>query len=122
MKVFSIDPHSGNYFEDNKEHLLSDAYMYQGTYNYTPVYPRYTFLNSCRFNYISNNNVIEFYTMLPVSRLFGKYLIEVRFRYIINVFDSCSLNRAIEEFNKFCEENKKTISIKGLLSQSKSSI
>jgi len=111
MKVYSIDPHNGEYFED-KESLGPP--LYQGAYNYTPIYPLYTFSVPNRFNYNSESE-IEFNTMLPIKRLFNKYLVEFRFRFFINPLEKNSLNIAIEEFNRLCEEHKKNIKIKGFI-------
>lgn len=115
MKAISIDPNSGKYFADRSDISFSDI-MYQGMYNYTPVYPRYTFCNSGRFNYMNQNNVIEFITMLPIKRLLNNYFVEVRFRFLINSREEKSLNIAIDEFIKFCEMNKKELNVSTLLS------
>ena len=115
MKAISIDPNSGKYFLDRSDINFSDT-MYQGTYNYTPVYPRYTFCNSGRFNYMNPQNDIEFITMLPIKRLLNNYFVEVRFRFMIDSREEKSLNIAIEEFIKFCEMNKKKLNVNALLS------
>ena len=115
MKAISIDPNNGKYFVDRSDINFSDT-MYQGTYNYTPVYPRYTFYNSGRFNYTNHQNYIEFITMLPIKRLLNNYFVEVRFRFIINSREERSLNIAIEEFIKFCEMNKEKLNVNALLS------
>jgi len=116
MKILSLDPNSGKYFEDKSDYVDIDNNMYQGTYNYTPVYPLYTFSNSGRFNYINQNPEIEFNTMLPIKRLFENYFVEVKFRVIISVYEKDSLNNAINEFNKFCDMNKKELNVNALLS------
>lgn len=116
MKVFSIDPNSNKYFEDKSEYVNISDNMYQGTYNYTPVYPRYTFTCNGRFNYMLDNNEIEFYTMLPIKRLLSNYLVEVRFRFIVPTRVENSLNIALNEFHKFCNMNKKELNIKSMLS------
>lgn len=116
MKVFSINPNSGKYFEDDNRHLFKGCNMYQGAYNYTPIFPLYTFSTSGRFNYISQRNTIEFYTMLPVNRIFKKCLVEIHFRFILSPFDKDSLSTAISKFIEFCEESKNTINIGGLIS------
>ena len=115
MKVISIDPNSGKYFVDRSDINFSDT-MYQGMYNYTPVYPRYTFWSSGRFNYMNPQNSIEFITMLPIKRLLNNYFVEVRFRFMINSREERSLNIAIEEFIKFCETNIKDLNVNALLS------
>ena len=115
MKVFSINPNSGKYFVDDNRHLFKGSTLYQGTYNYTPIFPLYTFSSSGRFNYLSQNNIIEFHTMLPVSRLLKKYLVEVRLRVNINLYDKDSLNKAISKFIEFCEESTNSINIDGLV-------
>jgi len=114
MKVISIDPNSGKYFFDRSDINFSDT-MYQGMYNYTPVYPRYTFCNSGRFNYTNQQNDIEFITMLPIKRLLTNYFVEVRFIFMINSREEKSLNIAIEEFIKFCEMNKKELNVSTLV-------
>lgn len=116
MKVFSINPNSNTYFKDSPDYVNISDTMYQGTYNYTPVYPLYTFTTKGRFNYRSYENVIEFYTMLPVKRLLSNFFVEIRFRWIINPRAKNSLNVAIDEFNKFCEMNKKELNVSKLLS------
>lgn len=115
MKVFSINPNSNKYFEDNCDHVTNTSTMHQGVYNYTPIYPLYTFSTSGRFNYEYDSPVIEFYTMLPIKRLFGNFLVEIRFRFIISAREENSLNNAIDEFNKFCEMNKKSLNVKTLI-------
>lgn len=115
MKVLSIDPNNGEYFLDKSVYVSETNLLYQGHYNYTPVFPRYTFDSLDRFNYLNTNNEIKFYTMLPIKRFFCNYLVEIRFNYIIDTLDKDSLNKAIYEFNNFCTDNKKTININALL-------
>lgn len=112
MVIFSIDPNTGNYFK-SKEDISVDT-LYQGIYNYTPVYPRYTFNTSGRFNYTHTNPEIKFYTMIPIKRLFVKYLVEVTHTFIINPYQEKSLEKCIEMFHEFCKENIKKLDIKNL--------
>lgn len=117
MKVFSINPNTNKYFEDKSDYVSIHDNMYQGQWSYTPIYPLYTFASSGRLNYMNENDtVIEFYTMLPVKRLFRHYLVEIRFKFVINPRILNSLNIAIDEFNKFCEMSKTKINVNGLLS------
>ena len=44
------------------------------------------------------------------------YFVEVKFRVIISVYEKDSLNNAINEFNKFCDMNKKELNVNALLS------
>lgn len=111
MKVYSINPNSKEYFEDVSDHMCVSYTMYQGMYNYTPVFPRYTFSVSGRFNYTDHHPEIEFCSMLPVKRLFGNYLVEVRYRFILSAYNENSLNEAIIAFNRFCKDCQKTINI-----------
>lgn len=115
MEVFSIDPNTQGYFRDSDEQVRITDIMYQGLYHYTPVYPNYTFSSKGRFNYMSTANEIEFYSMLPIKRLFKTYFVEVRFRFTIDHYNKDSLSRAIVEFNSFCEESTYTINIKTLI-------
>jgi len=100
VKVLSIHPIYRKYFIDKSE-LDFLSLTYQGIYNYTPVYPRYTFFSN-RFNYMTQQNVIEFITMLPIKRLLSEYFVEVRIEMIVDVRNENSLNVLIERFNEFC--------------------
>jgi hypothetical protein len=114
MKVFSINPNTGKYFEDNSDYVYMDNNMYQGIYSCTPVYPLYTFSNNGRFNYTNPKPEIEFNTMLPIKRLFGNCFVEIKLRVMINVHEKDFIINAINEFNRFCEMNKKEINVKAL--------
>ncbi len=115
MKVYSINPNSRKYFSDNNEYVNFVDTMYQGTYNYTPVYPRYTFTCTGRFNYMFPQPEIEFTTMLPIKKSYGKFFVETRFRMFINPMESDSLPLIIKEFEKHCEYNIKHISVRTLV-------
>lgn len=117
MIVLSISPNTGKYFIDRNNGVNISDTMYQGIYEYTPVYPRYTFRNNGRFNYSNENNTIEFYTMLPIVRFMTKAFIEIRYRYIINSGEPMSLNVAISEFNKVCEFNKHNLDISAIITE-----
>lgn len=114
MKVFSIDPNSGEYFEDKSYYADINSLAYQGTYNYTPIYPLYTFTTNSRYNYFNPESIIEFYTMLPIKKLFQNYLVEVRYRAIISPVVKDSLDIIIIKFKEFCEMNKIKLNIKNL--------
>jgi len=116
MKVFSLNPNSNEYFEDISDYRNINDNMYRGTYNFTPVYPLYTFSSAERFNYMNWDNEIEFNTILPIKKLFNNYFVEIKFRCIINPIVENSLNVAIDKFNEFCEKNKKELNVNKLMS------
>jgi hypothetical protein len=118
MKVISIDPNTKKYFEDTSSNIDITNNVYAGIYKLTPVFPLYTFNNTRRFDYTAEeDDVIKFYTMLPIKRLFCDYFVEVEFTYSISIFKEEDLNVAIEEFNKFCKMNIRNLNVKALVTR-----
>lgn len=115
MKVYSINPNTNKYFIDNSEVVLSNG-LYQGTYRWTPIYPLYTFSTNSRYDYNNTQPEIEITTMLPINSLFNNYLVEVKFIYRIEVFNTNSINDVITKFTYDCEIQKNKIDINNLVS------
>lgn len=114
MKVYSLDSNTGKYFEDENRLVGKHSSIYQGCFHTTPIYPLYTFSTNGRYDRTNLNPEIEFNTMIPVKRLFGKYLIEVRFRFTISVHDKEFWNRAVTALNEFCEMCIRDINVNAL--------
>lgn len=114
MKVFSINPNTGKYFEDNTRLCKMDSLVYNGNYKATPVYPLYTLATNGRYDYTNPTPLIEFNTMLPIKKLFGNYFVEVSFRHTIDPLQKTSFEVALEAFRKFCQTKIKNIDIKNL--------
>jgi hypothetical protein len=115
MTVYSINPNSGEYIKDKTASVSLSDFLYSGTFNYTPVYPRYTFVAPYRFNYQKPYTEIEFITMLPIKRFMNEYLVEIRFKFIIDPHIENSLEQGVKEFHNFCEMNKKKLKPKRLI-------
>lgn len=114
MKVYSLDSNTGKYFEDENRLVGKHSSIYQGCFHTTPIYPLYTFSTNGRYDYANHIPEIEFCAMIPVKRLFGNYLIEVRFRFTISVHDKEFWNHATTAFNEFCEMRIRDINVKTL--------
>ena len=115
MRVFSLTQNTEEYFEDTTEYLSKDTKIYLGSYSETPIFPLYTFSTNGRYNYTSQNIVIEFITMLPIHKLLENYLIEIRYRLFLNIVERDSILTAINSFNKYCKNCKNTIDVKSLI-------
>ena len=116
-EIYCINPNSGKYFKDTDRFVSNDSMLHFGTYNHTPIYPLYTFQTSNRFSSINHECIIEYYTMIPIKKFFSTYLVEVKFKYILNIFDKDSQIKSYYEFDKFCKNSIKTININKLINE-----
>lgn len=113
-KIFSIDPNDGKYFIDaDRLYNPGISTFYQGTYRYTPVFPKYT-IDAKRFDFLTCETFIKFYTMIPISKLFHNYLVEVHHEYRIGLESNKSFDAVVLNFNEYCNEMIKNINIKSL--------
>jgi hypothetical protein len=115
MRVFSINPNTNKYFEDISFESLGWGNVYYGSYNYTPIYPRYTFTSSGRIGPLSINNNIKFYTMLRIKKGLEDYLVEVNFTFTLSEREEKPLEEALKAFYEFCDMNKNKLDVENLV-------
>ena len=120
MKIYSINPNNGKYFEDKtpKSKIYYDSMLiHNGIYHSTPIYPLFTFSVNGRYDYNNTKCTVYFYTMLHIKRFWNEYLVEVRFSWELNVYQEDALDDAIIEFHKFCFKNIRHLNMKTIISQ-----
>lgn len=105
MKVFTINPNTGKYFEDKES---NNNVLYEGIYKVLLIFPLYTFTSTIDIR--NNTQKMIFSTLVEINN----YLVEVNCEYYHNLFQLFDFNKVYNVFLTHCKNTKHFFNIKNL--------